>query len=168
MPFSECIGHGNNLKIIKCDTEEEFKTFIMSDDSLKVYSNFHDIMAASNMYNMNINIFTYGLQIHNPRWTNIVPDKEIGMANNAKLELNLYHSDENHFDLLIKMKQDTLLNRDDSKNSKSFNNIPNDKPKETADKHMDVDEIFIDKSTVTTEISRKNNDNVQIISDNKN
>ena len=46
--------------------------FLRSDDSLMVYSNTQELVAMANIYNININIFTYGESEN--RWTEISPD----------------------------------------------------------------------------------------------
>ena len=75
----------------------------MSEDSYQAYSNFHEKIAISNLFNMNINIFTNGPDIPVPRWTNIQPNVifKRSVSDKPLHDLNLYHSNENHFDLLL-------------------------------------------------------------------
>ena len=62
------------------------------------------------MFGLNINIFTYGENVPVPRWTNIKPSEDLVEKNkvvSGKVikDLNLYHSDENFFDLLLPEKE---------------------------------------------------------------
>ena len=83
LPFREnFVGVQTGPGII-CNTEKEFLEFLLSDESMKVFSNFHDILGLSNMYNMKINIFTYGSNISQPRWTTIEPNDELVKDVNA-------------------------------------------------------------------------------------
>ena len=106
LPFTETVITKNGKKVIKCDTEEEFLAFILSEDSNKAFSNFLEIIALSNILDIKINIFTYGKDIPKPRWTEIVPNAEIRdpintLDGKSIDDMYLYHSNDNHFDLLL-------------------------------------------------------------------
>ena len=95
-----------------CNTPEELKEFLRSDRALGVYSNIQEMQAMANIFNMPIDIFTYGTreamdgeQYDVAEWMGIQPMKEA--AHLAKYTVGhfppmaLYHSTENHFDLLV-------------------------------------------------------------------
>jgi hypothetical protein len=90
--------------VIKKETREDMIEFLLSDESLNVFSNSQELLAIANLYNIKINIFTYGQGI--PRWTEVGPDAS--MQSTAEVssgivpDLFLYHSHDCHYDLLIK------------------------------------------------------------------
>ena len=145
--------HDNGIKVIKCETEEEFKAFILSSDSLQAFSNIHDIIGAANIFNLNINIFTYGPKLENPRWTQIVPNSDICDGNKQNLEVNLYHSDENHFDLLLEKDKEST----EKQNNLEDGVKDNDK---VAIEDLNKTYCLQDKSASTTDSSDSNVDNV--------
>ena len=79
--------------------------FLYSDESLMVYSDSQQIHAMANLFNININVFTYGPS--GEKWSEIKPDP--CMVKNAEIsfgkwvpDMHLYHSENIHFDLLVK------------------------------------------------------------------
>ena len=60
IPYSETVGVGSDAKVVPMETDEEIIDFLKSDDALKVYANSHELLAVANLYNVAINIFTYG------------------------------------------------------------------------------------------------------------
>ena len=71
-PYEETVGLGEYSETIIITTGEEMLDFLRSDDSLMVYSNTQELVAMANIYNININIFTYGESEN--KWTEISPD----------------------------------------------------------------------------------------------
>ena len=65
------------------NTEKELLEFLRSDESLFVYSNHQELQATANLYNMNINVFTYGGDLE--RWTKITPDPKMVAEADAKI-----------------------------------------------------------------------------------
>ena len=78
--------------------------FLKSEDSLNVYSNGHELLAVANMFKINIHIFTYEGKVG--RWTEVGPDPAFpsppDIVANWAPEMFLYHSNNNHYDLLVK------------------------------------------------------------------
>ena len=79
--------------------------FLRSEDALKVFSNTQEIMAMANMYNITIDIFTYGGPEN--RWSRIGPDPEMVGSAEERLgrlvhDMALYHSLDTHYDLLVR------------------------------------------------------------------
>ena len=101
LPYTETVGVGKHSKTITVTTAQEMKAFLKSEDALMVYSNCHDLEAIANVFNIKIKIFTFrGESSH---WSEIHPDPQ--MVEQAAIEMPemaLYHSDECHYDLLIK------------------------------------------------------------------
>ena len=70
-----------------------------------VYSNYQELLAIANMFNINIDIFTYSGAEH--RWSQVNPDPTFVSDADAKFgkwtpDMALYHSDNTHYDLLVK------------------------------------------------------------------
>ena len=87
------------------NTEKELLEFLRSDESLFVYSNHQELQATANLYDMNINVFTYGGDFE--RWTKITPDPKMVAEADAKIgklipDMALYHNLDSHYDLLVK------------------------------------------------------------------
>ena len=107
LPYEETVVVGSSKRQVKCDTREDFLSFLRSEDSLCVYSNYQEIQAIANMLNISVNIFTYGIGGDENRceWREIGPDPE--MAKTAHFpkglvpDMFLYNSDQNHYDLLV-------------------------------------------------------------------
>ena len=104
IPFVETVGVGKRSKTVRKNTQEEYIDFLMSEESLHVFSNSQELLAIANIYNIKINVFTYGNG--EPRWDEIHPDKALSSASQFKEgtvpEMFLYHSFETHYDLLVK------------------------------------------------------------------
>ena len=105
LPYEETVGVGEKAKAIKKETRKEMLEFLYSDESLMVYSNSQQIHAMANLFNINITIFTYGAG--GERWSEVGPDPEMVQTSEIKYgkwvpDMALYHSEETHFDLLVK------------------------------------------------------------------
>ena len=103
LPYRETVGVGANAETIEKKTYEELKDFLKSEASLKVYTNAHELIAIANLYNIKINIFTYG---DGPvRWSQVCPDPMF--ASDAEIgkwfpDMALYYCYNTHYDLLVK------------------------------------------------------------------
>ena len=105
LPYVETVGVGEHSKTIRISSKEEMLAFLRSEEALMVYTNSHELLATANLFNVNINIFTYGGS--EDKWTEIRPDPEMVADAEVKLgklipDIALYHSFETHFDLLVK------------------------------------------------------------------
>ena len=104
LPYRETIGVGKNSKVIVNNTKEEMISFLRSSESLLAYSNSQELVAASNLFNMNIHVFTYSGK--EGYWSEISPDPEMSssaeMSRGVAPDLYLYHNLDNHYDLLVK------------------------------------------------------------------
>ena len=104
LPYKETVGVGKGSKDVELKTKEELLEFLRSDESLNVYSNAHDVLAAANLFKTRIHTFTYtgkeGI------WSEVAPHDEMSSCAEFKEEwipdIFLYHSMDNHFDLLVK------------------------------------------------------------------
>ena len=114
LPYKETIYIGGKEKIIEKKTEAEMIEFLKHDeDALKIYSGGHTLNAIANVYNIKIHIFTYTGGKGN--WNVVLPDPEV--ASPAESEMFLYHSNDNHYDLLINDNRS-----DDQNDVDNFNN----------------------------------------------
>ena len=126
LPYRETIGVGINAKEIVKYTKEEMISFLRSSESLLAYSNSQELIAASNLFNMNIHVFTYSGK--EGYWSEISPDPE--MSSSAEMncgvapDLYLYHNLDSHYDLLVKedsrLAQMGLIGNSPDANWKSF------------------------------------------------
>ena len=70
---------------------------------MKTYSNGHEIIAIANLFKMRINIFTF--KEKECYWSSIYPDPDFDFSSNMEpqgvSDLFLYHSYNNHYDLLV-------------------------------------------------------------------
>ena len=106
LPYVETVGVGEHAKVVTKNTKEEIIEFLKSDESLTVYSNHHELQAVANLYNINIDIFTYGGG-KDEYWSRICPDPDMVAEIEAKLgkyipDMALYHCYDSHYDLLVK------------------------------------------------------------------
>ena len=69
--------------------------FLQSEESLKLYSNYFDLLAISNMYNITIDVFTYDRS--GDSWRQISPDPYFKQPLNAISlpGMSLYHVSKN-------------------------------------------------------------------------
>ena len=67
-PYEETIGVGDNSQTVKCLNQEEYLSFLRSDKSLYVFSNYQEILAIANLFNINIRIFVYGIDEDTSRY----------------------------------------------------------------------------------------------------
>ena len=105
LPYVEVVGVGKNAKIVTKNTREELLEFLRSEDSLLVYSNFQELYATANLYNINISVFTYGGS--EDHWKFITPDPRmvtdsVNIVGKHIPDMALYHNEDTHFDLLVK------------------------------------------------------------------
>ena len=104
LPYKETIFIGGKERKIEKKTEEEMIDFLQNDkDALKVYSTGYGLNAIANLFNIKIHIFTYGEGGGN--WNLVCPDPEavsvLESPVNYEPEMFLYHSRDNHYDLLV-------------------------------------------------------------------
>lgn len=105
LPYKETIGVGKAAREIEIHEEEEYLSFLRNDESLKVYTDSHEILALANLFKISIHIFSFGGKSVN--WNHVSPDTNVDFndINEHAVETSdmaLYHNWENHFDLLIK------------------------------------------------------------------
>ena len=107
LPYKETVGTGPERWTFEAHTKDDMIAFLRSDMSLKVFANSHDILALANHLNTNIEIFSYGIHEIKERceWQQVQPDpamESVAMFPKGFIEtLYLYHSDDNHYDLLV-------------------------------------------------------------------
>ena len=103
LPFKENVGTGKNAITVDLKTKEEMVKFLKSDQALLLWSSSEELHAMANLFNMNINVFTYGKT--EERWNTIGPNPDIvakvGLKFSVPSEVSLYHEFEEHFDLLV-------------------------------------------------------------------
>ena len=58
LPYIETVFGEEERQV--CSTPQELKEFLRSERSLRVYSNVQELQAMANIFNMAIDIFTYG------------------------------------------------------------------------------------------------------------
>ena len=77
--------------------------FLRSEEALTVYSNNQELLAAANIFNMKINIFTYNGD--DGVWSQVAPHPELSscveVQGNWIPDMYLYNSLNNHYDLLV-------------------------------------------------------------------
>ena len=105
LPYEQIVGVGENAYVTKIATREEMLSFLRSDDALMVYSDSQQVLAMANLFNINVNIFTYGRA--EETWNEVKPDPEMAECAEIKFgkwlpNMALYHCEDNHFDLLVK------------------------------------------------------------------
>ena len=106
LPYVETVGVGEKSTTVEIETDDDMIKFLRSDKALKVYSNTHELLAMANLYNIRINVFSYGGSGEDG-WTQICPDPKMVSEAQAKLgqciqDAALYHSYDTHYDLLVK------------------------------------------------------------------
>ena len=164
LPYEETVGVGEHSETIIITTGEEMLDFLRSDDSLMVYSNTQELVAMANIYNININIFTYGESEN--RWTEISPDPMMVSGADVNLgkwipDMFLYHSSQCHYDLLVKDDSRLALlgvlagavselNDDEHVDEKADNNhdwetVSNKKQKSRKNKSENIEELLVDE-----------------------
>ena len=105
MPYVETVGVGDHVKTVRIASGKEMVDFLRSDEALMVYTNTQELLALANIYNISINIFTYGGS--ESRWTTVSPDPIMVGSAETKLgglvpDMFLYHCEDIHYDLLVK------------------------------------------------------------------
>ena len=135
VPFIETIGVGNKRRTIVCETPKEIKKFFRNplSGSLEVFSNQAELRAISNLYNINIHIFTYGRPSGEPVWTMVGPDPEreceAEFPKGVVKDMYLYHEFDNHYDLLVdkekikRLSEEINFEENDSNENKSTKNV---------------------------------------------
>ena len=86
--------------------------FLRSEEAMNVFSNSHELLAMANMYNITINVFTFGGSADG--WTEIPPDPVMVTLLGSSIakglpDVALYHSYDNHYDLLVKRESRIAL-----------------------------------------------------------
>ena len=160
LPYVENVGVGRNSKVVTKNTKEEMIQFLRSDESLAVFANCQELVAIANCFNITINIFTYG-GIEDS-WSKITPDPAIVKddAPNYIPDMNLYHSFDSHYDLLVKddsrvavlgplagiveKKHDDLgANKTDE--NEGWNLVKNTKNKKSKRRSVESEELLVEK-----------------------
>ena len=105
LPFKETVGVGKNATQTNITTKEEMLSFLRSDKSLKLFADNQQIQALANLFNINIQIFSYDSKSVN--WSEIVPNPSLVNTSEVSSgdsipDMALYHSKDDHFDLLVK------------------------------------------------------------------
>lgn len=103
LPYTETVGVGEKVKMIEKSSKEEMIQFLRSEESLTVYSNYQELLAMANLFNININIFTYSGD-DDGRWSVVHPDPEMVSSSEKRLgkcfpDMALYNCDQVHYDL---------------------------------------------------------------------
>ena len=106
LPYTETVGVGKHSKTIIKTTKEELLEFLRSEESLLVFTDTQELLAIANIFNIKINVFTFGEFGH--RWSEVHPDPDM-TSSSAEQDLGkvvpdmfLYHSNETHYDLLVR------------------------------------------------------------------
>ena len=104
LPYSEVVGVGKNARTVTKNTREEMLEFLKSEESLMVYSNTQELIAAANLFNIKIFIFTYNGD--DGWWSEVWPDPDMAAESEIKFgkwapDMYLYNSQETHYDLLV-------------------------------------------------------------------
>ena len=60
--------------------------FLQSEDSLFVYSNYHDVRAIANMYNINVKVFSHQVPGQQDRWMTVSLDPEMKMDMEKRID----------------------------------------------------------------------------------
>ena len=111
--------------------KEKWKKIFRSEKSLKAYSNGHEIIAIANLFKMRANIFTFKKEEY--YWSSIYPDPDFGFSSNMEpqgvSDLFLYHSYNNHYDLLVEPENFPWRFLDRFPNGEMIGNRDDDSPK---------------------------------------
>jgi hypothetical protein len=113
LPYKETVGVGVDAHEVEKKTKEEMLDFLRSEEALMVYSNGQELMAMANLFNINIYIFTY--KGDDGSWSEVGPDPDMAAQAEIKFgkwapDMYLYHSDNTHYDLLVRDKSRLALN----------------------------------------------------------
>ena len=120
LPYCETVMGEVDLQV--CTTNEELKEFLRSERGLKVFSNIQEAQALANVFNTKIEIFTHGIRSDGKggtyrvaHWMEpILPQPEVAHFAEYKPghfpPMQLYHSTETHFDLLVPDNSRLALN----------------------------------------------------------
>ena len=101
LPYIETVGVGEDAHEIKKTTGEEMIAFLRSEESLTVFSNYQELLAIANLYNINIDVFSFGGS--KEEWRRVCPDPEMVAETESGIpNMALYHSYDTHYDLLVK------------------------------------------------------------------
>ena len=146
-PFKETIGVGKSAKEVFIHSEEEYMFFLRSEESLKVYTNSQEMMALAKMFNINIDIFSFGGK--SVGWNRVSPYSEVKFDDNTEHKVSasdmaLYHSSDNHFDLLINEDNTAAC---DTQSIKSTNMHSNDTHEKITNNALEL--LLTDDNQVT-------------------
>ena len=104
LPYRATLVVDGKVEEVEKKTKEEMMDFLKSDKAMKVYSTGHELLAIANMFNIRIHIFTF--EGKEGKWNEVVADHEVTPAERDGLDYEtdmfLYHSKNNHYDLLVK------------------------------------------------------------------
>ena len=75
LPYTETVGVGEHSKTITKTTKDELLEFLRSEESLLVFSDTQELLAIANIFNIKINIFTFGET--GQLWSEIHPDPDM-------------------------------------------------------------------------------------------
>ena len=106
LPYVETVFGETERQV--CTTPEELKDFLRSNRALKVYSNMQEVQAMSNVFNIHIDVFTYGTRAQGTRvaeWMEQIRPMSEAASLSEYSEghfppLPLYHNGD-HFNLLV-------------------------------------------------------------------
>ena len=106
LPYKETVGVGEKAKTIEKNTKSEMIDFLRSEESLTVFSNYQELLAIANIFNIKISIFTYR-DVHDGHWREVTPDPDMVSDTEAKFgkwvpDMALYNQDQTHYDLLVR------------------------------------------------------------------
>ena len=91
---------GDHAKTVTKNTDDEMVEVLRSEESLKLFSNYHDVLAIANLYNIKIRILSYGG--HEGYWREVCPDPKMANTDVTWVpDMALYHASEVHYDLLV-------------------------------------------------------------------
>ena len=105
LPFTEQVGVGSRKVIITKETEKELHEFLLSDESLLMWSTHTNIAVLANMCNLTIYTFTYNMPNQPPCWRTTPPDPYLthysALDASPARDVALYNSNNSHYDLLV-------------------------------------------------------------------
>ena len=160
LPFKDIVIVDGVEKVYEKKTDEEMIKFLKSDRAMKAYSTGHELLAIANLFNIKIHIFTY--KGKEGRWNEVVPDALVTSsesAGNWASDMYLYHSENNHYDLLVsddsRLAQMDLHSDGEKEPYRHSEEWQTVKPRKKNSKQNSIDE----EKLLTDDISMENADN---------
>ena len=164
LPYKETVGVGEKSKVVEIKTREEMLDFLRSEEAMVVYSNNQELLAASNIFNMKINIFTYNGD--DGVWSQVAPHPELSSCVEVYgdwiPDMFLYNSLDTHYDLLV--KDDEFVEQKETKEPEEWKDV---KVRKNRKKKV----AFQDEILLLEDNQKPENDNIEeeiILFDNKN